>query len=204
MKLIKYTHACVRLESERGVLVFDPSGFAEPAALDGADAVLVTHEHFDHVAPERLVAAGVPVWAPAPVAEQLAGLGDRVTRVRAGDVFEAAGYRVRTFGGLHAVMHPEIPQIPNVAYLVDGVYHPGDSFVVPDAPVRTLLLPISAPWLKLSEVIDFARAVGAPRAVPIHELVGSEMGYQITEHRVSSMAPGTEYRWLAPTESIEI
>lgn len=58
----------MRLESDQGVLVFDPSGFAEPAALDSADAVLVTHEHFDHVEPERLVAAGVPVWAPAPAA----------------------------------------------------------------------------------------------------------------------------------------
>lgn len=58
----------MRLESDQGVPVFDPSGFAEPEALDGADAVLVTHEHVDHVEPERLVAAGVPIWALAPVA----------------------------------------------------------------------------------------------------------------------------------------
>ena len=46
MKLTKYTHACVRLEKESGVLVLDPGTFSESAeALAGADAVLVTHEH---------------------------------------------------------------------------------------------------------------------------------------------------------------
>jgi L-ascorbate metabolism protein UlaG (beta-lactamase superfamily) len=50
MKLTKYTHACVRLEKNGGVLVIDPGTFSETAeALDGARAVLVTHEHKDHI-----------------------------------------------------------------------------------------------------------------------------------------------------------
>ena len=32
MRLIKYAHACVRLESDAGVLVIDPGGFSEREA----------------------------------------------------------------------------------------------------------------------------------------------------------------------------
>ena len=45
------------------------------------------------------------------------------------------------------------------------------SLEVPPAEVRHLLLPTSAPWAKVSEVIDYAIAVRAPRSFQIHELV---------------------------------
>ena len=49
MRFLKYSHACVRVESDAAVLVIDPGGLTEREALDGADAVLITHEHFDHL-----------------------------------------------------------------------------------------------------------------------------------------------------------
>ena len=63
MKLTKFTHACVRLESDDGrALVIDPGEWSEEAALDGVRDVLVTHEHFDHLDVEFLtrVAADNP------------------------------------------------------------------------------------------------------------------------------------------------
>ena len=57
MRLVKYSHACVRLETGDAVLVIDPGVFSEAEALDGADAVLITHEHFDHLDVDKLVAA---------------------------------------------------------------------------------------------------------------------------------------------------
>src|SRR5581483_6512680 len=93
---------------------------------------------------------------------QWAGLA---TSVQSGQSFDAAGLAVRVFGGLHAIIHPEIPQVANNAYLIDErLYHPGDSLDVPGVPVETLFLPVSAPWLKLSEAIDFVRAVNPARA----------------------------------------
>ena len=43
MRLTKYSHACVRIERDAAVLVIDPGSFSERAALDGVDAILITH-----------------------------------------------------------------------------------------------------------------------------------------------------------------
>ncbi len=64
MRIVKYTHSCVRLETDGGVLVIDPGVWSEPHALEGADAVLVTHEHVDHIDAPRLLGMDVPVHAP--------------------------------------------------------------------------------------------------------------------------------------------
>jgi L-ascorbate metabolism protein UlaG (beta-lactamase superfamily) len=175
-------------------------------------AVLITHEHADHLDARALLAAAradgsLRVWAPAAVAESLAELGDRVTAVGPGESFEAGGFAIRTFGGLHALIHPLIaPPVANVGYLVEGsVYHPGDSFMVPPEPVQTLLIPIHAPWSKISEVIDFTAAVRAPRAFQIHDAYLSEIGGALVDRLVGSVAAmyGTTYKRLAATESVE-
>ena len=214
MRLTKYTHSCVRLDDGGRALVIDPGTFSETQlALDGAHAVLITHEHADHIdAPALLAAAqadaALRVWAPAPVAELLASLGDRVTAVGADESFSAGGFAVRTFGGLHALIHPLIAApVANVSYLVEGaIYHPGDSFMVPQVPVETLLIPIHAPWSKIGEVIDFAAAVRAPRAFQIHDALLSDIGSALVDRLVGTVGAtyGTTYSRLATTESVDL
>ncbi len=78
---------------------------------------------------------------------------------------------------LHAEIHPEIPRIPNVGFLVGGqVFHPGDAFTVPEEPVATLLLPMHAPWSKAAELIDYVRAIDADQAFAIHDALLSDAG----------------------------
>ena len=182
MQLTKFGHSCVRVDDGDRTLVLDPGAFSDlDPALDGADAVLITHEHIDHVNPDRLRAAAqadprLRIWAPAGVAASFADLGEQVVSVSAGESFEAAGFAVRTFGGQHALIHPLIPIVANVGYLIgESVYHPGDSFVVPPAPVSTLLFPAVAPWSKMSEVLDFVIAVRAPKALPIHDAIVNDL-----------------------------
>jgi len=212
MELTKRGHACIVISDDDRRLVIDPGAFTEPEALDGAGAVLVTHEHPDHFQPDRLRAAldadpALEIWTNRSVAGQLEGLGGRVHVVGNGDTFTAAGFDVSVHGELHAQVHPEIPQIPNIGFLVAGsVFHPGDAFTVPEEPVATLLLPLHAPWSKASEVIDYVRAVHADQAYAVHDGLLNDVGLGIVGGLLGERGPGTPtpYSRLAPGDSVEL
>lgn len=198
MRITKYTHACIRLERDGRVLVIDPGMWSESAALTGADAVLVTHEHADHIDVERLAGLGVPVYAPAEA--DIPGL--EATRVSSGGEFTAAGFDVRAVGGRHAFIYGGQPDCANLGYVVDeAVYHPGDSLHVPEEPVETLLVPAHGSWMKAAEAIDFVNAVKPQRVIAIHDA-------QLNDHGLGSingwLAQETDcgYRYLKPGESL--
>jgi L-ascorbate metabolism protein UlaG (beta-lactamase superfamily) len=213
VRLIKYTHSCVRLEEGDRALVIDPGVFSETeTALAGAQAVLITHEHPDHLDGDAVRAAAhanpdLRVWAPSSVATSLADLGERVTAVDTSSMFEAAGFEIETFGSQHAVIHPLIPVIANLGYLVDGtVFHPGDSFTVPAKPVQALMIPTHAPWSKIAEVIDYAIAVRAPQAFNLHDSLMTDTGRAMVEGHVTRLSAlyGTEFLHLDPQESLTL
>ncbi|MFD0527889.1 MBL fold metallo-hydrolase [Kitasatospora arboriphila] len=163
MRLTKLGHACVRIEHQGTTVVIDPGAFTEADATRGADAVLITHEHMDHFAEDRLRAAveadpGLRIWTNRAVAAQLEGIGAQVAVVGEGDAFDIDGLGVSVHGEWHAVIHPDIPRVGNIGFLLDGrLFHPGDALTVPPHPVDTLLLPIAGPWTKVSELIDYVR-----------------------------------------------
>ena len=213
MKLTKYTHSCVRLEDGGNVLIIDPGVFSESGtALADADAVLITHEHADHVDADALRRAAsarpqLEIHAPKSVVDAFEDLGDQIREISANQKLQVAGFDVQTFGGQHAVIHPLIPVVANVAYLVNGaVLHPGDSFTVPPVPVDTLLLPLHAPWSKTSEVVDYAVSVRAPHVYQIHDALITDAGHTLVENQVRNIAGpfGCEYRRLAAEESVTI
>jgi L-ascorbate metabolism protein UlaG (beta-lactamase superfamily) len=197
MRIIKYTHACVRLEHDGAVLVIDPGTWSEPYALHGADAVLVTHEHTDHVDALRLAGLGAPVYAPAGV--EIAGLD--VIAVSPGDEFTAAGLRVTACGGRHAPVFGGQPDCANLGYILgDALYHPGDALHVPGPRVETLLVPIHGSWLKAAEAIDFVRAMAPERAFGIHDGQVNARGRSGINGWLADQARHG-YRWLAPGEA---
>jgi L-ascorbate metabolism protein UlaG (beta-lactamase superfamily) len=182
--LTKHAHATVELSDGATTILVDPGVFTSNAAelLATADAVLVTHDHGDHLDPGAVSAAltarpDLPLYAPAEAAALLGDLASRATIVTPGDTFDISGLAVRVVGsGAHAVIHRDLPAMTNVGYVVDGVYHPGDSYDVPGVEVDTLLLPTSGPWSKVGEAIDFVRAVAPRRSVQIHDGMLSELG----------------------------
>ncbi|MEU4608311.1 MBL fold metallo-hydrolase [Kribbella sp. NPDC023972] len=205
MRLTKFAHACVRLEKDGKVLLVDPGTFSEDAVFERADAVLVTHEHPDHLDVERLSALNVPVFTNAGVATQLADLGDRVTAVADGQSFDAAGFSVRAYGKDHAVILPQLG-VPceNVGYLIeDAVYHPGDSFTRPDREVHTNLVPISGPWFALPPAIEYARAIKSEQTIGIHDALLSPIGLGMMKRWLSEQG-GRPYLALAPGETTDL
>ena len=115
---------------------------------------------------------------------------------------------VEVVGEKHAVIHPELPHFDNSGYLLDvdghAVFHPGDALTVPERRPDLLLLPVSAPWLKVSECIDYAREVGAARSLAIHDAVYSEAGLGIVDgHLNRFLTPREqEYVRLRPGEEL--
>ena len=209
MQFTKFTHACVRLDDGERRLLIDPGIWVEREAYDGVDEILLTHEHVDHVDVDTLVAvasanSSLVVRAPAEVVAQLGALGDAAVAVAPGEEFSAGGFAVHAVGGLHAEIYDGLPGCANLGYVVEGgVYHPGDAFHVPSTPVHLLCLPVSGPWLKLAESIDFVRAVAPVRAVPIHEALLSDLGHGLVD-RWLGMKGGTDCSRVRPGESIEV
>ncbi|MEV0480882.1 MBL fold metallo-hydrolase [Streptomyces sp. NPDC050508] len=209
--LTKKSHACIRLEKDGRTLVIDPGTFTEEDAAVGADAILVTHEHLDHFNEDRLRAGleanpAAEIWTLKSVADQLsAAFPGRVHTVGHGDTFTAAGFDVQVHGELHAVIHPDIPRITNVGYLVDDgrVFHPGDALTVPDHTVETLMLPVMAPWSKISEVIDYVREVKPQRAYDIHDALLTDLARPIYDMQIGALG-GAEHLRLAPGDSTTV
>ncbi|MEV5824262.1 MBL fold metallo-hydrolase [Spirillospora sp. NPDC052242] len=214
MRLTKLGHACVQISKDDRTIVIDPGAFSTGAeeALAGADAVLITHEHFDHFDADALRKAmaarpSLEVWTSRVVAENLADLGGRVHQVGHGDAVAIAGFDVHVYGEDHEILHPDVPPIPNTGFLIDGeVFHPGDALTVPGEPVRTLCLPGNAPWLKAAELFTYVREVRPERAYAIHDGLLNDIGLTVMNKNASKALEEIDrtYTRLAPGESVEL
>ena len=208
MKLTKYTHACFVLEKEGSSLVVDPGNWSSDFVIPtSVIAVVITHEHPDHFDIEKLHRIIVQnpdavIVAHASITAQVAELPTR--SVTTGERISVGPFGLEFFGGQHAVIHTSFPTIANLGVMIDDkLYYPGDSFALPDKPVGTLLLPVSAPWLKVSEVLDFVSAIQAHRIIPTHDAILSDTGKALLDRIVGShgATTGSMYQRL-DTESI--
>ena len=198
IRITKLTHACVRVSIGGIVLLIDPSTWSEPVEFVGADACLITHEHADHVDPNRLAPLGIPVFVPEGA--QIDGL--EVTRVAARSTFSAAGIPVRAVGERHAFVYKDRPSCANFGYLIDErVYHPGDAHALPEAPVETLLVPMAGPWFKVGDAIEFVRAVSPERSIGIHDAMLRLRGLNSVNRWLDSETDAG-YRYLAVGDDI--
>ncbi|MFP5332414.1 MAG: MBL fold metallo-hydrolase [Acidimicrobiia bacterium] len=175
--------------------------------------MLVTHQHPDHFDIERLTKWASAdqsrhVFGPEAVVSQLGEVdaGQRHA-VEEGDGFGAAGFEVLAVGRSHARIHPDIPLVPNVAYLIEEcVLHPGDSFTPPPpgVSVGVLTLPVSAPWLKVAEAVDYLRQVGPSVAIPIHDGFLNDAGKALHDRVIGGLAGELTYQRLDPGEPLTV
>jgi len=204
MELTHFGHSCLLAEFGVARILFDPGNFSHGfEGITGLSAILITHQHPDHADPQRLPALleanpQAALYADPQTAEMLGGSWQAV---HAGDSFTVEDLRIRGVGGRHAVIHPEIPVIDNMSYLVGDdehparLMHPGDALFVPGEPVEVLATPAAAPWMKISEAVDYLRAVSPRHAVPIHQGIIAPEARGIFYGRLTEMTD-TDFRVL--------
>lgn len=212
MKITKYEHACIILEEANQKVVIDPGSWTTSSFdLSGIAAVVVTHVHMDHYNPEKLAAIaaanpGVQIFSTQEVANSLAA--PQITPISRGDAVTVGPFTLQFFGKDHAQIHPSIPMNQNIGVLINNTfYYGGDSFVTPEgAAVTALAIPVSAPWLKMAEVIDYYNLIKPRVAIPTHNAILSETGQTLADNFLQGLADATSatYASLKPGQSLEV
>ncbi len=227
MEVRHLNHSCMLVQIGGTRILVDPGNFSIEkiksfGPITGLDAVLITHQHPDHVDPGLLadILASNPnaiviaePEASALITGQTEGdtgsapaAGYTVVELAAGGSHRLGELSIRGLGGLHAVIHPDIPRVGNTGYLLEAPGEPrfgitGDSLepIEEFRGVDVLAFAVVAPWSKMQETIDFLREVRPRLALPVHDAIASGYGRPIFLRQATNLAPeGTEVRdWPA-------
>lgn len=176
MKITKFAH-CSLLVEHRGVRLLTDPGSYSPAQNDlmGLDAILITHEHTDHLHIPNLQLLRdknptTPIICNTAVAPLLANAKILSTLLADGETLTIKGVTVRGQEEPHAEIHRQWPRVPNTGFLIDSyLFYPGDAYIVPTEPVTVLALPTGGPWVKIGEALDYALNVKPQQAFPVHD-----------------------------------
>jgi L-ascorbate metabolism protein UlaG (beta-lactamase superfamily) len=187
MRITHLGHASLLVEVADTRILIDP-GVWSPGAVGQRDlaAVLVTHQHPDHLDQDRLPALleanpGAMVLTDSDTARLLQDRGTAAQAVVAGDTVEIGPVTLVGVGDLHALIHDDLPRIHNTGMLLRAAgeptfFHPGDALDAEPGPVDVLAFPLNAPWQRSREMTAFLRRQAAPHAIPVHDALLSETG----------------------------
>lgn len=218
MHITHFGHSAVLLDypqADADRVLIDPGAFSRPdvAELTDLNAIVVTHQHPDHVDPARFAQLAdsnpdaalllEPQTAEMLSAhDQTASLSERLDILRPGDPVAVGPLTVSAAGGAHAIIHPDIPAVGNLAVIIEAdgektFAHTGDSLVPhPELlGIDVIAYPAVAPWSKMQDTIDFLRITKPGIALPVHDAVASAEGRAIYLKQATDLAPeGTEVR----------
>jgi len=205
----RFGHAAVLVEVADQRVLIDPGVFSEAAVfeLDGLNAIVVTHQHPDHVDRERI--GGLLARNPDAIRladPETASLVDGFAAHSDGDSTALGEVTLRGVGTTHAEILPMIPRVRNTGLLISAqgeptLFHPGDSYASAPEDVDILATPLWAPWAKVSETVEFLRRVAPGAMFPIHDAGIAPVAYGIYWNHTRTHGGVEDARNLGPTES---
>ena len=210
MKLTKWDHALLQIEFDGAQVIVDPGMYSNLPETENVVAITMSHVHDDHSSAEHLatLVARHPeaqLFGTEEVADKLPDF--QIQRVYHGDRYESGPFTLDFYGYLHQEIHRSIPLVQNFGLMVNStLYYPGDSYTIPEVAVDVLACPSSAPWLKISDVMDFLTTVKPKRSFPTHNALLSEAGHQLYNSRIEQLTVqhGGEFRFLRSGESWQL
>lgn len=168
-------------------MLIDPGTFSTVDGVTHLNAVLITHQHADHMdvraLPKLLEAnpgAAVHAEPQAVKVLQEAEIGSEPLVEHR--MLPFGDLRVTPVGHDHAVIHEHIDRIGNMGLLIaahgePSLFHPGDALDAdPGADVDLLAVPVNAPWCSVKETIAFVRRIRPHVVIPIHDALLNETG----------------------------
>jgi L-ascorbate metabolism protein UlaG (beta-lactamase superfamily) len=175
MKITKYVHSCLLVESNDKTAIFDPGSMSYDSfdldSLNSLNDIFITHSHGDHFHlpfVKELVEKfpDVRITAPEDVVETL-----KENSIKASS---DASEGVTFFESPHEVTEPLFPT-PSEAgiHYLDSLSHPGDSHSFTETK-QILALPITAPWGATIKGVNLAIKLKPKYVIPIHDWHWSE------------------------------
>jgi len=171
MKITKFVHSCLLVETPERVAVFDPGVYSTLTAdaLERLDDIFITHIHADHLNGDLVkdLAAKFPevrITATAEIAEQLKAMG--VSQVST-EAPEGASLFASPHEHIRPYFQSDPPQEIGVHYL-DVLSHPGDSHSFKETKA-ILALPVQAPWGSTVGAVRLALELKPQYVIPIHD-----------------------------------
>jgi L-ascorbate metabolism protein UlaG (beta-lactamase superfamily) len=175
MKVTKFGHCCLLIEEGDLRILTDPGVYNEIPQVTNVDVILITHEHPDHCHIDSLKIIresnpGAEVITHKEMKQVLDDANIEFTTIKFGEDIERYGIKIGSRGTKHALVHPDLPICSNTGFLIaKRLFYPGDAFHNPSDIIEILALPVSGPWMKLEEAIEYAKEVKPKVAFPVHD-----------------------------------
>ena len=181
-----FGHASFRLTDGKDVVYIDP--WKIPGAPHDADAVFVSHNHYDHCSRpdvEKVSKGDTVIVAPADTIQRL-GATNAITP---GEQFPIKDVLIEAVAAYNIgkTFHPRGHNWCGAVITLGGqrIYYAGDTDLIPQMSdlkdVDVALLPVGGTYtMSGAEAASAAKAIGCKVAVPYHwgDIVGSEKDAQ--------------------------
>ena len=168
------------------------------------DLIIITHEHPDHFHleslkkvlennPSSLIVTNTAVGKlldQAKIKYQI--LEDKNSGTFADVYLEAHGNE-------HAFIRSGVTIVQNTGYFIgEDLFYPGDALTNPNKTVNVLALPVNAPWLKIEDVLQYARAINPKTAFSVHDGMLNEFGLAYIKKTVTEALLSYGVNFIVP------